>query len=147
MAREDDAVVGWLGLWDEGVIRRVRVASYSRPAALRKALHDSLARITRAPRFPRVGDLVGCAVVVHACVPVHRPDVLRAILLHAAGNLQPRACARLRIALDPRDRLAGALAGLRTHVSSFGAHVTTPTGAYAGPLLNDRPLHFEAALA
>ena len=147
VAREDDAVVGWLGLWDEGVIRRVRVASYSRPAALRKALHDSLARITGAPRFPRVGDLVGCAVVVHACVPVHRPDVLRAILLHAAGSLQPRACAWLRIALDPRDRLAGALAGLRTHVSSFGAHVTTPTGAYAGPLLNDRPLHFEAALA
>ena len=147
VAREDDAVVGWLGLWDEGVIRRVRVASYSRPAALRKALHDSLARITGAPRFPRVGDLVGCADVVHACVPVHRPDVLRAILLHAAGSLQPRACAWLRIALDPRDRLAGALAGLRTHVSSFGAHVATPTGAYAGPLLSDRPVHFEAALA
>lgn len=147
VAREDDEVVGSLGLWDESVIRRVRVAGYSRTAALRYALRDAFAPITRTAHVPRVGDLVGCAVVVHACVPAHQSHVLRAMLLHAAASRQGSGCDWLRIALDPLDPLTRAVAGVRTHVSSLGAHVATPTGAYAGSLLDDRPVHFEAALA
>ena len=147
IARQDDAVVGWLGLWDEGILRRLRVAGYSRTAALRYALHDALAPITGAPSIPRVGDVVGTAVVVNPCVHSDRPDVLRAILLHAARSPQLRGCAWLRLALDPRDPLVYGLAGLRTRVSSFCAHVATPSGAYEGPPLDNRPLHFEAALA
>jgi predicted N-acetyltransferase YhbS len=146
VAREGDTIVGWLGLWDESVIRRVRVAGYSRAATLRHALHNSLTPITGTPRVPGVGDVVDCAVIVHVCVPADRPDVLRAVLRYAAG-LRPTGSSWLRIALDPRDGLADAVAGLRTHVSSFGAYVATPTGAYAEPMLKDRPVHFEAALA
>lgn len=147
VAREDGTLVGWLGVWDEAVIRRVRVAGYSRATALRFALRDALTPITRAPRAPRVGDVVGCAVVVHVCVPAQRPGVLQDILLHAAGTLQPRGCSWLRIALDPSDPLVCALDGLHAHVSRFGAHVATPADAYHGPPLDNRPVHFEAALA
>ena len=147
VARENDAIVGWLGLWDERVIRRVRVAGYSRGAAIGRALRATRARITGGPRPPRVGDLVGCAVVVHACVPQDRPDVLRALLIRAGEILQAGGCAWLRVAMDPKDRLAGALDRLRTHASWFGAHVTAGTGTYGGPPLDDRPVHIEAALA
>jgi len=147
VARDNGTVVGWLGVWDEAVIRRVRVAGYSRRAALRYALRDALAPITQAPRAPRVGDVVGCAVAVHVCVDAQRPEVLRAILVHAAHGLERRGCAWLRIALDSRDPLASALDGLPANVSLFGAHVATPADAHRGPRLDDRPVHFEAALA
>jgi len=147
VAHEGAALVGWMGVWDGGVFRRAKVEGYSHLATLVKVVHDALAPLTRRPRFPKVGDVVGSAAVVHACVPEDRPDVLRSMLLHAADGLHARGCIRLRIALDARDGLASALAGLRTRSRSFGAYVTTPGGSYEGPPLDGRPLHFEAALA
>lgn len=147
VAYEKGTLVGWLGLWDEGVIRRARLAGYSRAVAVRNVIHDALAPLTGVTPVPKVGEVVGCTAIVHVCVPQHRPDVLRSLLIEAGRRLHRQGCPWLRIALDPRDRLTGALARLWTRDWSFGAYVTTPTGAYTGPPLHDRPLHFEAALA
>lgn len=147
LAWEKDALVGWLGIWDESVMRRARVAGYSRAGALGNSIHDAFSPITGARLVPKVGEVVGCAAVVHICVPQHRPDVLRSLLAGAGRRLSGRGCPWLRVALDPRDRLTGALHRLRARGSSFGAYATSLEGACAGRPLHHRPLHFEAALA
>lgn len=147
LAWENGALVGWLGLWDERVIHRARVAGYSRAVSLRNRIHDALIPVSGARPFPKVGEVVGCAAVVHVCVPQQRPDVLRSLLADAGRRLHGRGCPWLKIALDPRDPLTRALTLPHIHVWSFGAYVTTPDGAYAGAPLHHRPLHFEAALA
>jgi hypothetical protein len=45
-----------------------------------------------------------------------------------------------------RDPLCAALSGLAAQPTDVGAYVLTPTGAYSGPSLSDRPLHYEIAL-
>jgi ribosomal protein S18 acetylase RimI-like enzyme len=146
IARSSGRIMGWMGLWDEAAVREVRVAGYSRTAALRRCVQDVRARVVGAPRPPRVGERVGSARAVHTCVPAGRPDVLRALLAEGARRRAPD-CRWLKIALDVRDPLARALDGLGTRVAAFDAHVTTPMGGYHGLPLDDRPLHFEAALA
>lgn len=147
LAREKGALVGWLGLWDESVFRRARVAAYSRTVTLQKVIHDAFTPLTRALPLPKVGDVVGCVTIQHVCVPRDRPDVLRSLLADAGRRVHDWGCPWLRIALDPHDRLTDALGRMRTRVSSFGAYVTTPEGADTVPPLHGRPLHFEAALA
>ncbi|HSH76836.1 MAG TPA: GNAT family N-acetyltransferase [Longimicrobiales bacterium] len=147
VAREGGAVVGWLAVWDESAVRRVRVAGYSRIAAARYALRDRLRFLTQAPPSPRVGEVVGCSYAVRVCVPSTRPDVLELLLVRASKRLAEAGCAWLKIALDERDDLAAALPRLTTRKVALDALVATPTGAYSGPGLADRPLHFEVALA
>jgi hypothetical protein len=135
-----------MGLWDELAVRVVRVAGYSRRAAVRRVVCDAYGRLVGAPRRPRVGERVGSVRVVHVSVPASRPDVLRALIVEGARRCE-RECRWLKIALDERDPLARALDGLDTRVTALDALVTTPSGDYRGPPLDDRPLHFEAALA
>jgi hypothetical protein len=78
-------------------------------------------------------------------VPDNQPEVLRSLLAEGARR-RPHDCRWLRIALDERDPLSRAFSGLRTRFTTLDAHVTTPEGGYRGPALDDRPLHFEAAL-
>ena len=118
VARERGQIVGYLGLWDEAAIRVVRIAGYSRRVALRYALYNVRARITGARLMPRVGDTLGCSRTVHVCVPAHRPDVLRTLLIRAAAELRARGYWWLKIALDECDPLARALAGLKTRATN-----------------------------
>jgi hypothetical protein len=145
IARSSGQIVGWAGFWNDRVIQSIRVAGYSGPAALRRVVQDVRARLTGAPRPPKVGERVGTLRAVHITVPDSRPDVLRALLTESARR-RPNDCRWLSIALDERDPLSRALSGLRTYFTAFDAHVTTPEGRYRGPALDDRPLHFEAAL-
>jgi GNAT superfamily N-acetyltransferase len=147
VARRNGVVLGWLGLWDEGVVRRVRVAGYSPIRALRYTVRNAVARFTGSELAPKVGDTVGCAVVVHLCIRQDCPSILRDMLSSAARALRSRGCAWMRIALDSEDELSPSLCGLPSRTSSFGAYVASPSGSYGGPPLDDRPTHFEAALA
>jgi hypothetical protein len=146
VARSSGRIMGWAGFWDDRLIRSVHVAGYSRKAAFLRFLQGARARLTGATRPPCVGERVGTLRAVHVSVPERRPDVLRALLAQGARRHR-RACRWLRIALDERDPLSSAISGLRTRISTLDAHVTTPEGSYRGPALDDRPLHFEAALA
>jgi hypothetical protein len=145
VARSSGRIVGWAGFWDDRSIQSVQVAKYAGFAALRRPLQDIRARLTGAMRPPLVGERVGTLRAVHISVPGSRPDVLRALLTEGARR-RPDDCRWLRIALDERDPLGRAFSGLRTRITTFDAHVTTPEGRYRGPALDDRPLHFEAAL-
>jgi len=147
VARRNGVVLGWLGLWNEGVIRRVRVAGYSPIKALRYTVHNTVARFTGAALAPKVGDTVSCAVVVQLCIHQDCPSILRDMLSSAARALRSRGCDWMRIGLDSGDDLSPVLSGLPSRTSSFGAYVASPSGSYGGPPLDDRPVHFEAALA
>jgi hypothetical protein len=50
------------------------------------------------------------------------------------------------VALDRRDPLTRALAGLFAQPTAVRAYATTPAGAWTGARLDARPLHFESAL-
>jgi ribosomal protein S18 acetylase RimI-like enzyme len=146
IARSQGRIAGWMGFWDERILREVRVAGYSRAAAAARVLHDARALLLGKPRPPRTGERVGCARAVHSCIPTDRPDVLRALLAEGARR-RDRDCRWLKIALDERESNAAALSGLRSRAALYQAHVTSPSGSYTGPALDDRPLHFEVALA
>jgi len=147
VAREGGRIVGWLGLWDEAVFRRARVASYTRLAAARYAVRDALRPLTGWRPAPKVGELVGSVVATQVCVAADRPDVLRALLAARGQRLYASGCSWLKIALDVRDPLAGALPGLGARVTPLLACVTTPAGARAAPELGGRALHFDTMLA
>jgi GNAT superfamily N-acetyltransferase len=134
--------IGW---WDEAAVRVVRIAGFTPAGAVRWVIQDSVARLMGVQRPVGVGQTVGCVRAVHACVPGDRPDVLRTLIAEGARR-RVHDCSWLKIALDTRDPLASALRGLRTRVSAFDAHLTSPSGGYDRPPLDDRPLHVEAAL-
>jgi GNAT superfamily N-acetyltransferase len=145
IARSRGRIVGWIGWWDEAAVRVVRIAGFTPAGAVRWVIQDSVARLMGVQRPVGVGQTVGCVRAVHACVPGDRPDVLRTLIAEGARR-RVHDCSWLKIALDTRDPLASALRGLRTRVSAFDAHLTSPSGGYDRPPLDDRPLHVEAAL-
>lgn len=145
VARSGGRIVGWIGWWDELALREVRISGFTLMGAARRRVQGVAARLMRAQPPASVGDRVGCLRALQLCVPTHRPDVLRALIAESARR-RAHDCGWLKIALDVRDPLAGALRRLRTHVVAFDARVTTPSGAPALPLADDRPLHLDAAL-
>jgi hypothetical protein len=83
---------------------------------------------------------------VNPCVPSTRPDVLRAILLAAYNELRGRDYAFITIGLDLKDPLTAALKGLMTQPMLVNGYISSPSGTYRGPVLDQRPFHFEIAL-
>ena len=145
VARSGGRIVGWIGWWDELALREVRISGFTVMGAARRTVQGVAARLTRARRPASVGDRVGCLRALQLCVPTNRPDVLRALIAESARR-RAQDCSWLKIALDVRDPLAGAMRGLRSHVVAFDARFTTPSGAHVVPHADERPLHLDAAL-
>jgi ribosomal protein S18 acetylase RimI-like enzyme len=144
--RADGRIVGFLALWDQHLVKQLRVLSYSaRLAAVRAAL-NAVAPIARTPKLPAAGAVLPSLAVVHCCVPGDAPGVLRALLLHAYAARRGAGYLFLTLALDRRDPLRVALRGLLPQPTTVGAYATTPAGRYTGASLDGRPLHFESAL-
>jgi hypothetical protein len=107
---------------------------------------NALAPLLGAAPLPPTGETLRCLTAVHICVPAGEPEVLRALLAHAYRSLRGRGYSFFTVGLDVRDPLHAALEGFRAQPTAVDAYVTAPVGRYAGPALDDRPLHHEIAL-
>jgi hypothetical protein len=146
VAREGGQVVGWFGVWDESVARRLTIAELGPVAHLRHRLRRAVVGLTRGERLPGPGDEIGCAVVLHPCVPPERPEALRALLVHAGHRLAREGCLWLRIALDPRDPLGRSLRRVTAASAHFSVRVATASGNALTLGRSRTPVHFEAGL-
>lgn len=144
--RADGRIAGFLALWDQYLLKQLRVLAYSaRLSAVRAAL-NVVAPLARTPRLPAAGAVLPSLAVTHCCVAGDEPEVLRALLLHAYAARRGAGYLFMTLALDQRDPLRVALRGLLAQPTVVGAYATTPAGRWTGAPLDGRPLHFEAAL-
>ena len=145
--RADGRLAGFLALWDERDCKETTVLEYSGGAAAFRAMYNLLAPALGGAPLPRRGETIRTLQVVHLCVAPEEPDTLCALLLAAAEGCRGLGAVALTIGLDVTDPAARALAGIPTITTDVAAYVLTPGGPWRGPPLNDRPLHFEIALA
>jgi ribosomal protein S18 acetylase RimI-like enzyme len=144
--RTDGRIAGFIALWDQRAFKQLRVLDYPpRTAAARRAV-NAVAALTGRPRLPDAGGALPSLAAVHLCVPADEPAVLRALLLHAYAEGRGSGHLFFTVALDRRDPLTRALAGLFAQPTAVRAYATTPAGAWTGARLDARPLHFESAL-
>jgi ribosomal protein S18 acetylase RimI-like enzyme len=142
----DGRILGFVAWWDQTVFKQSRVLRYSPRLAAARAALNALARFTGGVRLPSIGEPLRYRTALHVCVPSGRPDVLRALVRSSCAELRSERYAFATIGLDARDPLCAAMAGLATQPTDVNAYVLTPRGPYAGPPLDDRPLHYEIAL-
>ena len=139
-------MAGFLALWDQSAFKQLRVIAYSRRLAAFRAGYNVLAPSLGAARLPAAGAPLRYLSAVHVCVPQDSPGVLRALVLHSYNALRGGPYSFFTIGLDVLDPLSKALGGLMAQPTDIHAYITTPTGRYGGPALDDRPLHHEIAL-
>ncbi len=139
-------IAGFVAAWDQSAFKQLRVTSYSRRLALVRAGFNLVAPLTGATPLPPAGGQLRCLTAFNVCVPGDEPAVLRALLLRIYAARQAGGYSCLNIGLDVRDPLTAALRGLLAQPTDVHAYITTPSGAYAGPRLGSRPLHYETAL-
>jgi hypothetical protein len=142
----DGRIVGFLAWWDQTGFKTSRVLRYSPRLAAARAALNGLATVTGGARLPVVGESLRYRTALHVCVPSGRPDVLRALVRASCAELRAQRYAFATIGLDARDPLCAAMNGLAAQPTDVNAYVFTPGGAYAGPALDDRPLHYEISL-
>jgi hypothetical protein len=139
-------LLGFWGLWDQSPIKQLRVLSYARRMRLARLAFNAVARPAFAAPLPPPGGTLGMVNAIHLCAPLDDPSVLRTLLLAALRELRGRGASLLGLSLDVRDPRAAALAGRMAQSVTVHAYVVTPTGPWAGPPLDDRPMHLEVAL-
>src|SRR5438094_565198 len=120
---------------------------WNRGSTVRADCRGSSASRRSAPSRCRSSRCAGSTLPTAClCVPATDPGVLRALLVKAARAHAGSPYTFCSIGLDVTDPLTSALAGCWAQTTLVHAHVGTPAGAYEGPPLGARPLHFEAAL-
>ncbi|HEY2163057.1 MAG TPA: hypothetical protein VGH04_03665 [Gemmatimonadaceae bacterium] len=142
----DGRILGFIAWWDQTVFKQSCVLRYSFRLAAARAALNGLAGLSGGVRLPSIGEPLRYRTALHVCVPAGRPDVLRALVRASCGELRAERYAFATIGLDTRDPLCAAMAGLAAQPTDVNAYVLTPGGPYAGPPLDDRPLHYEIAL-
>jgi GNAT superfamily N-acetyltransferase len=139
-------LVGFLAWWDQTCFKQLRVLRYSPRLRAVRALLNVAAGLTRGTPLPTAGEPLRYCVATNICVPTDSPAVLRSLIVASYPELRDARYAFATIGLDARDPLQVALRGLFAQPTDASAHVCTPGGAYTGPSLTDRPLHYEIAL-
>ena len=140
-------LLGFVGMWDQRQLKTLRVLRYSSTLSMLRGAMTVLAPFVGATAPPEIGAPLHHATAVHLCVPSDRADVFRALVLAAYGDMRGSDRVFLNVALDSRERLATGLRGLLATPTVIHAYATMPCGEWSGPALDDRPLHFETALA
>ena len=144
--RPDGRLAGFLAVWDERGCKETTVLDYSRGAGAFRALYNVVAPALGGAPLPGRGEALRALQVVHLCVAPEEPETLRALLLAAAERCRGLGAVALTIGLDVADPVARGLAGIPAIATDVEAYVLTPGGPWRGAPLDDRPLHFEAAL-
>lgn len=145
--RPNGGLAGFLAAWDERGCKETTVLEYSTGAAAFRTMYNVVAPVLGGAPLPRRGETIRALQVVHLCVAPEEPDTLRALLLAAAEGCRGLGAVALTIGLDVTDPTARALAGIPAITTDVEAYVLTARGPWRGPPLNDRPFHFEIALA
>jgi hypothetical protein len=147
LARDSERrLMGFVGMWDQRDMKTLRVLRYSPTLSALRGVVSTLAPFVGATAPPAIGQPLHYASAVHLCVPRGRADVLRALVLAAYDRLHGTGRVFMNVALDAREPLVAALRGLLAAPTRIHAYATMPTGAWTGPTLDERPLHFETAL-
>jgi hypothetical protein len=144
--RGDGRIVGFVALWDQRLLKQLRVLGYSRRLSVARTALNGISRVAGTARLPDAGSVLPSLAALHLCVPDTAPEVLRALLLHAHAVHRGTGRLFLTLALDRRDPLRVALRGLFAQPTCVGAYATTPGGRWRGRRLDGRPLYFESAL-
>lgn len=145
--RPDGCLAGFVAVWDERGCKETTVLGYTRGAAAFRAMYNVVAPALGGAALPRRGEALRALQVVHLCVAPEEPDTLRALLLAAAEGCRGLGAVAMTIGLDVTDPARRALAGIPAITTDVEAYVLTAGGPWRGPPLDDRPLHFEIALA
>lgn len=138
---------GFLAVWDQHAIKRLRVLRWSPRLRLARALLNLLSPLTGLSRLPRAGQPLHAPGVLHLCVPGDDPIALRSLLLAALARLRGTSAHLLNLGLDVRDPLTAALRGLWAQPTDFHARITAPSGSWLGTALDDLPFHLDVPLA
>jgi hypothetical protein len=133
-------------MWDQRGMKTLRVLRYSPALSLVRGLTTVVAPLVGAAVPPGIGEPLHHASAVHLCVPPHRADVLRALVLGAYDRLHGTDRVFMNVTIDARETLAVALRGLLAAPTVIDAYATMPSGRWTGASLDDRPLHFETTL-
>ena len=144
--RPDGRIAGFLAIWDTSALHTLRVLQYSHRLAAFRVLHNAVAPLFGSAALPGRGKPLRTCTAVHICVPSGEPGVFRALLGRAMEFARAARCCAFTVGLDVRDPLAIALRGLLAQPTTVHACVTSPSGRYDGPPLDDFPLHHEVAL-
>jgi len=144
--RADGRIAGFVALWDQRLLKQLRVLGYSRRLSVARTGINALAHVAGTPRLPEAGSALPSLAALHLCVPHSAPGVLRALLLHAHAMHRGTGRPFFTLALNRRDPLRTALRGMLAQPTYVGAYVTTPAGRWQGHRLDGLPLHFESAL-
>lgn len=140
-------LAGFMGVWDQSAIKRLRVTGYSRRLGGARRVFNTVAPLVGATRLPGAGGALRNLTAVGVCVPPDAPTILRALVVSAYNGSRRRGFSFLNIGLDLADPLTAALDGLLaqpTDVWVCVAHLGDGTG---GPAPADgRPVHHEIAL-
>ena len=139
-------ILGFFAVWDQRPFKQLTVVAYSRRMRVARAAFNTLAPIFGAERLPRKGAPLNCATIANVCVPESRPDVMRALILAAYGELRGKQYSFMNIGLDVRDPLGGALRGLLAQPTDVNAYVMTIRRGVLPEFLDDRTVHCEIAL-
>jgi hypothetical protein len=139
-------LIAFAAMWDQRDLKTLRVLRYSPGLSALRHIVSAIAPLVGATPPPPVGHPLHYASAVHVCVPVDRPDAMRALVLSAYQRLHRTDRVFLSITLDARDPLTEAMRGLLAAPTPIHAYATQPCGTWRGGALDDRPLHFETAL-
>jgi GNAT superfamily N-acetyltransferase len=144
--RRDGRIAGFLATWDQSSFKQLRVTGFAPRLALMRGAMNAVAPLLGTAPMPPEGQPLRSLTTVHLCVAPDEPEVLRALLRHAYRDHRRDGYAFMGVGLDPREPLNRALAGLLAQPTAVAIYLTSPAGAYAGPLLDPRPFHHEIAL-
>jgi hypothetical protein len=139
-------LLGFVGMWDQRTVKSLRVLRYSSALSLVRRLTTVVAPLVGAIAPPATGQPLHHASAVHLCVPAHRVDVLRALVLGAYDRLHGTDRVFMSVAIDAREPFATAFRGLLAAPTAIDVYATMASGTWTGPSLEDRPVHFETTL-
>jgi GNAT superfamily N-acetyltransferase len=149
VARRTDAegeLVGFMGLWDQSAIKRLRVTGYSRKLGAVRRVFNALGPLVGGTKLPPPGGALRNLTAVQVCVPPEDPGVLRALVVDAYNDSRRWGFSFLNVGLDAADPLAAGLKGLLAQPTDIWVCVAFLEEPPPGLVGDGRPTHHEIAL-
>ena len=142
--RPDGALAGFLGVWDQSGLKRLRVTGYSRRLGAVRVAFNGLTPLVGGTKLPPPGGALRNVTAVNVCAPPEDPGVLRALVVDAYNGNRARGFSFLNVGLDVHDPLAAGLKGLLAQPTDVW--ICVATSDTPPPPLDGRPSHHELAL-
>ncbi|MBO0855175.1 MAG: GNAT family N-acetyltransferase [Nocardia sp.] len=139
----DDAIIGFVGLWDQHSMKQMRVIEYASMMRPLRTVFNLLSPLTRVTELPAPGRELRYRNAVHLCIEPGDVSTLRALLLAGGNWLKSEGYSIFTVGVDADDPLVKAFSGMLAQPTDVTAIIDrVRTGA---PVRTDvhRPLHFE----